>query len=47
MELWLTVAQQKSFNVIPHTFEKRCNSDKQKRNQHRMTCSKVDMKEDI
>src|SRR5882762_1178302 len=24
-ELWLTVAQRKSFNAIPHNFEKRCN----------------------
>ena len=23
-ELWLTVAQQKLFNAIPHNFEKRC-----------------------
>ena len=25
VELWLTVAQRKSFNVIPHNFEKCCN----------------------
>jgi hypothetical protein len=24
-ELWLPVVQQKSFNAIPHNFEKRCN----------------------
>jgi hypothetical protein len=26
VELWLTVVQQKSFNTIPHNFEKCCNS---------------------
>jgi hypothetical protein len=30
-ELWLTVAQRKSFNAIPHNFEKRCNVQKRSR----------------
>ena len=25
--LWLTVAQRKSFNAIPHNYEKRCKVD--------------------